>query len=213
MLHITKTHSGFTLAEVLIVITIIVIISTGVLIGINPISQIFRGYDAVRKSDLSRLKTSFEAYYTDHDCYPTADILKQCGGANLQPYLESIPCDPQDHQTPYSLKMVPEGAACPQSFAVYGTINSPTDPIAKKIPSCPGTMAVSSPNMSYLDVIQGCSGIDNCRTLYGCKSGQCVAVGYDELPNCSPGYCDSDCGGVDCGKIARGKMINECVPL
>ncbi len=207
-----RSSKGFTLAEVLIVVTIIVIIALAILLGINPLLQIFKGYDARRKADLYRLKTAFESYYTDHDCYPSTDILKQCGSSALQPYLDAIPCDPQE-KAPYTLKLIPEGSSCPQSFAVYGDLRSATDPLAKKIPGCPNTMAVSSSNMAFLDIIQGCSGVANCGILYGCKSGQCVVVGYDALPSCSPGYCDSDCGGVDCGKVARGKLINECVPI
>jgi prepilin-type N-terminal cleavage/methylation domain-containing protein len=212
LLHKSKDHRGFTLSEVLIVVTIIVIIALAILLGINPLLQIFKGYDARRKADLHKLKVAFEAYYADHDCYPSTDILQQCGSNALEPYLKSIPCDPQDNK-PYTLKLIPADSMCPQKFAIYGTLLSPTDSLAGSIPGCPETMAVSSPNMPYLQIIEGCSGIITCNTLYGCRSGQCVIVGQDDLPSCAPNYCDSDCGGVDCGKVARGNLINECVPF
>ena len=108
---------------------------------INPIAQIFKGYDTRRKADLAMLKTAFESYYADYDCYPPATILNNCGGADLQPYLSQIPCDPND-KTPYKIFTLPEGSACPQKYAIYAPILSFFDKLADSIPSCPQTFAV-----------------------------------------------------------------------
>ena len=68
-LEMNRKHQGFTLVEIMIVVSLIVIIAIALLGGINPLQQFFRGYDTVRKSDLAKLKSAFENYYNDHDCY------------------------------------------------------------------------------------------------------------------------------------------------
>lgn len=201
--------NGFTLSEVLVTVTILVILSMTVLIGLNPLIQIFRGYDARRKSDLYKLKNAFESYYVDHDCYPATDVLQMCGSNILDPYLKVIPCDPQDG-TPYSLTLIPSDSVCPQQYAIYSTLMRPGDSQAN-IPDCPQIMAVTSPNMSYVDIVEGCSAIELCPAYYGCSNGMCTSVARDRKPTCAPNYCDPDCGGVNCAKKVRGKYVNECV--
>ena len=93
--------------EILIVIAIIALIIAFFLMNFK--TQIDKGRDAQRKSDLTAIRKAFEEYYNDHDCYPPADILNNCGGPELQPYLRAIPCDPSSHQ-PYLY--VPESNIC-----------------------------------------------------------------------------------------------------
>lgn len=200
---------GFTLAELLITVTILVILGLALLIGINPLVQIFKGYDARRKADLYKLRTAFESYYIDHDCYPSADILSQCGSNALEPYLPAIPCDPDG--SPYSIKIIPDNSICPQQYAIYSNLVSPLDKAASKYKECPQVIAVTSPSITYIDTISGCSIVALCHTYYGCQDGFCTAVTRDSSPTCAPNYCYPDCGGVNCAKMARGKFINQCV--
>ncbi len=204
-----KKLGGFTLVEVMIVVSIIVIIALVLLFGINPLQQFFRGYDTVRKSDLAKLKNAFENYYNDHECYPDKSILTQCGSAALDPYLDKIPCDPNTKE-PYEIYLLPEDSSCPQKFAIYASLSSTIDTKGNLIKYCDDTIAVNSSDMNYTEVIKGCSGQELCQTIYGCKNGACVIVALDSVPACSPNSCDPNCG-VDCTKKnRRGAYTNEC---
>lgn len=94
--------SGFTLSELLIVIVIIILLM--LIILINWKVQIDRSHDALRKKNLNDIKRAFEEYYNDKNCYPPLSILNNCNGSELQPYLQTIPCDPDSK---LSYKYVP----------------------------------------------------------------------------------------------------------
>lgn len=218
----TKTHSGFTLAELLIVITIIVILALALLLGLNPMAQILKGFDARRKADLSSIKIAVENYYADHDCYPVFPLTDAdgrpsyaCDSDFLKPYLAAMPCDPSSHK-PYTIYLSPPGDACPQQYAVYAQIYSFFDKQANSIPDCANTYAVYSSDLSYGDIDYGCSGKKICTTWYGCKYGACVVVSENASPTCRTAYCDPDCGASgteNCGTINpdTGTYKNQCI--
>lgn len=206
-----KNHRGFTLSEVMIVVSILVIISILLLIGLNPMAQFLKGFDTRRKDDLHKLKIAFEAYYADHECYPPKTVLDQCGSAVLKPYLNAIPCDPDDG-LPYDLAIYPDNSVCPQQYAIYAPIMSFYDKDANNIPGCPKTIAVNSPDMENVDISAGCGVSRECYYLYGCVRGACVQVAEGGTSVCSPTYCESDCGGVQCSaKNLQDEYVNECV--
>lgn len=208
-LKINRNHHGFTMAEILITITLLVIIGLAALIGINPLTQIFKGYDARRKADLYNLKQAFESYYADKDCYPPITILNNCGGNELLPYLQSIPCDPQGN-VPYQLNLIPSDSTCPQQFAIYAKLLTPGDSQAN-LAECPQMMAVSSPGMTHVDIVNACSGkTPLCPVYYGCRNRICQVVAYDMAPTCKYFSCTSNCGGDDCSKIVRGANFHDC---
>lgn len=219
----TTKRNGFTLAEVLIVVTILVLIGLTILVGLNPMAQLFKGYDARRKSDLSKIKIAMEAYYADHDCYPDFPLQDAelrpsyaCGSDILKPYLDSMPCDPTTKK-PYTIYVTPEGSTCPQQFAFYAQMYSFFDDQANSIASCPKTVAFTSTGMLNSDIIYGCSFKKACSTLYGCKNGACVLIAEDgEEPSCGPTFCDDplcnptneqDCQTTD----SSGEYVRECV--
>jgi len=202
-------HSGFTLMEMSIVSTLVVILGLVVLVGINPLTQILKGYDTRRKADLAALKIAFEAYYADHDCYPPSSILNNCGSDDLAPYLNKIPCDPNDN-SPYDLQTPPDNSStCPQQYAIYTPLISFFSRLAETIPTCPGTYAVYSSNMTNSDLADGCGGLI-CQRAYGCRAGACVLMATDGKPSCSPYSCDSDCGGDCTIQTPEGDYSNEC---
>lgn len=222
-------QKGYTLAEVLVVVTIVVILGFAILVGINPLNQIFKGYDTRRKADLAKIKIAMEGYYGDHDCYPLFPLKDAkgrpsytCGSDILKPYLDSMPCDPTTKK-PYSLYLTPAVSTCPQDFAAYAQSSSFFDKNANSISYCPKTLDTHSPEMKYLDIVFGCSSRQICSTHYGCKNGACVVVAEDRLPTCSPNFCDSKCspitlpGGskIDCTTINPddGTYTRECIAI
>lgn len=59
-----KNKSGFTLLELLIVISIVAILSVALIIVLNPVEILRKARDAQRISDLSTLKTAIGLYLT-----------------------------------------------------------------------------------------------------------------------------------------------------
>lgn len=101
---------GYTLAELLIVIAIIGVISLISLL-LNSRKSMYAGRDVERKTDVVNIHRAFEEYYNDHGCYPPVDILNTCGGNGLSPALDRIPCDPSTKQ-PYLYQPVDESNLC-----------------------------------------------------------------------------------------------------
>jgi|WetSurMetagenome_2_1015567.scaffolds.fasta_scaffold22216_3 prepilin-type N-terminal cleavage/methylation domain-containing protein len=214
MLRLFKHHSGrgYTLVELLIVITIVVILGLAILIGINPMAQIFKGLDARRKADLNKIKIAIENYYADHDCYPNFPLDSSgnptyvCDSDFLKPYLVSMPCDPSTKK-PYTIYLTPASSSCPQQYAIYAQIYSFFDKNDSSVPDCPKTYVVNSSDMSFSDIDYGCSGKKICNTWYGCKNGACVVVAENSMPTCSRASCDSDCNPQ---KDINGNIIADC---
>ena len=220
-----KNQSGFTLAEILIVITILAIMGMALLIGLNPLMQFFKGYDAVRKADLNKIKIAFEAFYADHGCYPgtnegfsqklkggTYIITYTCGMTTLAPYLDKMPCDPTT-KIPYVMSFPDRQDSCPGEYIVYANLSANDQ--GSRIPYCPKVTAAYSTNTRKIDVITGCSGAQVCYTHYGCINGACVMVSEDEEAPCGPNYCGADCepeeGKQRCGNYDEfGRLTNEC---
>lgn len=225
----TRLHKGYTLAEILVVVTIIIVLGFAILVGINPIAQIFKGYDSRRRADLNKIKIALEGYYSDHECYPTFPKTitvngfirpsYDCDSGFLKPYLESMPCDPNTKE-PYLIYLTPPDTTCPQEFAVYAQIYAFFDKNANLINNCPKTISANSSGMSNIDVILGCSNQKICSIFYGCKNGSCVMVSKDKEPSCSPNFCDSQCSPfqddngntIDCSTINpdNGEFRREC---
>lgn len=98
--HIEK---GFTLVEVLVVISILGIIIGGVLTTLNPLEQIKKGNDVKRKSDLSQIQKALEAYYQDNGKYPASDSsfrivdatkgVIEWGTGDWSPYMQKLLTD------------------------------------------------------------------------------------------------------------------------
>ena len=115
---------AFTLIEILIVTAIIGILSVALVYSF--IHQRDKATNARIKSDLSRLKTAFEDYYNDHNCYPPAsffDDASDCGSNALAPYLSSIPCSPRSN-TPYELETDATGCGW---YKLYGELIDPAN--------------------------------------------------------------------------------------
>jgi prepilin-type N-terminal cleavage/methylation domain-containing protein len=107
---------GFTLIEVLLTVTIIGILSTVVLIAIDPAERVQAAYDSQRRADLAQMRDALETYAAAHDAhYPSTGGVFQCDdcGVNDSPntthgpndwipdlvaggYIKQLPHDPQN---------------------------------------------------------------------------------------------------------------------
>jgi prepilin-type N-terminal cleavage/methylation domain-containing protein len=186
-----KNIHGFTLAEILTVITILVVLALAMLTTINPLTQFLKGFDTVRRDDLKKIRIAYENYYADHDCYPPKDTLTHCGGNNLDPYLSSIPCDPNDN-TPYSVYMGNDNETCPQRFAIYASFTNKKDAKSDTISLCPDKMVVSS-TMTNFDIIDGCSSRRVCPTpMFDCRN-VLVSCRRRYCPVLFTNFCSQNC--------------------
>lgn len=188
MIHKSKNScKAFTITELLIVIALISILMIAGLIAYR--SQVGKSYDAIRKRDLNNLKIAFEHYYSDHGCYPPLSILDNCGGAQLQPYIDEIPCDPQTGAK-YTLKL-DTNVGCAQKYYVSTDLVVDTDPQI----NCNGKFMVHSPNVTQNDIGIFCKqGGPLCDFgYYGCISGACTLISGDTKPACEPWFCASNC--------------------
>lgn len=214
-------EAGFTLVELLIVLTILAILATIAIAFLK--GQIFKGNDARRKGDLDRIKIAVEEYEKDHNCYPLSTIMTCDPGAGLTPYLNKIPCDPINNASYYYEY---EDSVCPRWFRIYTKLDYTADPMAMAWCGGPSNNSfnyyVSSPNAPAC-VSGGTPGSSSggggpaptsppsggapSGSYYGCRGGSCVPISWDYArpgPECDPNYQSSSCYG-QCGPPG-----NEC---
>jgi prepilin-type N-terminal cleavage/methylation domain-containing protein len=120
-----QNYRGFTLIELMIVITIIGLLA--VIVFFNAPEFMARANDSRRKSDLSAYSIAFEHYYEDNHCYPDISTLTQCGSTQtkLAPYLPKILCDPSNG-APYQYETL-GSPTCPSGYLIYTTLGDTTD--------------------------------------------------------------------------------------
>lgn len=76
-----KNCKGFSLVELLIVIAVVGVLSTIIIIAINPVTMLRRARDAQRKSDLRQIASALERYYVDKGRYPPYRNQSGCSPA------------------------------------------------------------------------------------------------------------------------------------
>lgn len=106
---------GFTLIEILIVISIIGVLSSLTLLGLGSFRA--SGRDVRRVTDLRQITNALELYYAKVGVYPTTagwgtELLKSNGGV-----IDSLPKDPNDPATVYQY-----GACGTTGYAVQATL-------------------------------------------------------------------------------------------
>lgn len=198
-----ENKSGFTLAELLIVVAIIGILFTTVFL--NIFKQVERGRDKQKKDHLNSIKIAFEDYYNDKNCYPPSAILNHCDGEELRPYLQNIPCDPKTKQA-YILQIDDVNPACPQWFKIYTILGDTNDKAINNLgcssgcgPSNAHNYCVSSTNV-------------NCGSAPSPSPSSCPAsqqqsgwnmgpdggltCNYKDAGECKPMACNGSCVGI-----------------
>ncbi len=86
MIKLPKSKRGFTLVELMIVITVIAILSTIAVVSFTRVQKQSR--DTKRKGDVRSLATALQAYFTEINSYPATL------GTLTPTYIPSIPVDP-----------------------------------------------------------------------------------------------------------------------
>lgn len=119
---------GFTLIEVLIVVTIVAVLA--VLAMFMMTNNLSKSRDGKRKTDLDRIKIAFESYYDDENAFPPELILTTCGGEGLRPYLSEIPCDPKTKK-PYCY--IYDAASSGQDYHILSALEFDSDPVITKL--------------------------------------------------------------------------------
>ena len=179
---VNKNSTGLTLSELLVVITIIAVLL--LIAAISLRSQVFKGYDARIKTDLHQITVGLEEYEKDNNCYPTA---LPCGtGTEIEPYMESVPCDPET-RGPYKYQC--ESGDCPGWYWLFADLEYETAPGIAELGCTTGcgpnvdetdyNYYVSSPNAPEVFVAP--------YPAYGCFSGD-VCVGIMDEDPCDPHY-------------------------
>ncbi|MDO8341197.1 MAG: prepilin-type N-terminal cleavage/methylation domain-containing protein [Candidatus Woesebacteria bacterium] len=144
-------NKGFVLIELLIVLTIVGVIS--VFSAVNGPTQLQKVRDAVRKSQIDRVKKAIEEYHQDTNCYPqTIPTCTNSINNEELVYLDKIGCDPK---TKLSYTYVSEISECPKWYQLYGNLEYTLDKIIDKIgcregcgPDCRFNYGVSSSNQN-----------------------------------------------------------------
>ncbi len=181
-------NTGFTLVEIMIVLTIIAALAI-ISIAIYQV-QIRKANDATRKSDLTRIQIAIEEYEKDHNCYPAPELVNCNPGTGLQPYLNKIPCDPvtgASYYYDFDVKTV-----CASWYRLYATLYDGSG--SSYGPGKAFNYYASSPNAPNPVLIQ-------VNGFYGCKGGFCVSVLWNSsinAPECTPSFrtanCNNQCG-------------------
>jgi len=92
------SHKGFTLIELMITVSLIVILSAILLQVINPSALRAKTRDQQRIADLKRIQAALELYFADKRTYPVSGWIVLTGSdalsTALSSYMDTIPPDP-----------------------------------------------------------------------------------------------------------------------
>lgn len=218
-------RQGFTLVELLVVITIIILLALMMVGALDPAQLTGRARDSRRKKDIGRIKVAFEEYYNDKECYPDRVQIEKlsCGGKEFSPILNSWPCDPLGVGITYTIVVAP--GTCPQNYKIMTNLENKSDPQIPNgwyLPSNTtfygdGTLTskqinygVSSGSVSWNDTTEiareGCPSFGGCY-IVSQATGSCTSVNASQGP--MEAYLDFDCTAkckVSCcyqGKICK----------
>lgn len=75
-----RFFAGFTISELLIVITVIGIIASITIVAYNGVQR--KGDDSAVRDNLSKIEDAYNTYFMDNNIYPPADAT--LGGANVK---------------------------------------------------------------------------------------------------------------------------------
>ena len=103
--------------------------ATGIIVAVNPLSQIQKAQDAKRKSDLSQVQKALETYYQDIGKYPPStsdnkikglDNNPVSWGSSWQPYMRILP---KDHNSPTKSYIYISTGTDGQTYYIYANLD------------------------------------------------------------------------------------------
>lgn len=167
---------GFTLTELLVVVSILVIII--LLLFVNLKTQIDRANDSKRKTDLNKIQKAFEEYFNDKQCYPQSEAIGTCDGDQLSPYLKKTPCDPTTKK-PY-IYVIGVSSLC-NGYRVCAKLADLKDPDITRIGCDPVSGCGWAPGYNY------CVSVGNSAINDGSSGGIVITGGPTPTPTPLPG--------------------------
>lgn len=179
-----KKKTGFTMIEILVVLAIVGAVSTAVVVGFNGSQG--RARDAQRKTDLSQIRSAFEEYFNDNNCYPPADILDNCNSQDMSPYIGKIPCDPISKQ-PYYYE--PLANQC-GGYRVYTLLEKTDDPAITTV-GCHPTLGCGNGSGYNYGIAEGAT-VYNPDGIAPIPSPSPLASAGDPTPGSGNYACDPD---------------------
>lgn len=140
---------GFTLIEIIIVITILGLMASLIMFN-NLTASLRSGRDSKRKQDLYKLTQVMEDYYNDNGSYPQAGpdgtINNTPWGGPFAPYTDRLPQDPKSPVQNYLYQTDSSGQ---NYFALYAKLENTKDSDIEKV----GCENGCGPGLAYSYVV------------------------------------------------------------
>lgn len=119
----TRATAGFTMVELLIVITLIGILATAVLSAINPVEQLRKGRDTSRKADAATLLSAFDRFQASFGCYPWYfDLAAGTCGATTFDFTTSTAIDTADFAAAGAFEAITNNEELKSQFSTRNTV-------------------------------------------------------------------------------------------
>ncbi len=160
-----KFIHGFTLVELLVVISMVGVMTSFLFVFINPFKQIQKAKDAQRQADLSNIRQALDTFYNDNNCFPTTLSFGSAWQVGSTVYMKKIPQDPDCSTGGSCYQYLKDTGGCPQWNVLFSKAalnsNATSCPL-QQIPSC-------VPSNYYQSGYASCviSGTVDCPTLAG----------------------------------------------
>lgn len=163
-------RKGFTLIELIIAVAILAIMTSVVLLVIDPFSQFKKSLDTSRKSDLAQVQRALEQYYQDYSKYPANNASYQMivmsggsptplvWGSSWAPYMDKLPKEPSSAK-----RYIYVSSSDQQSYWIYASLDR-----GGKDPQACNTNGVSCPNVPNSGAVTCGNSSDYCN--YGVSS-------------------------------------------
>jgi prepilin-type N-terminal cleavage/methylation domain-containing protein len=161
---------GFTMIELLVVISVIGVLAVAVLSSINPIEQINKGRDTRTRSDVAQLINAVDRYFAVHEIYPWNDAT----------YATALAGDTQ-----YDIAF-PDGTACADTAGFCLISGNGND--TEWLDALTATSEVKGGYISRLRnanvPIQAQKGVGNNETMFGCFEPASQAFQDEAIGSC-----------------------------